>query len=160
MSHGASPSPWWTLNAISPAAVRLVFGAEAAAAPATSASANMTATQSRTLAGMSTGPLCASDRWVLRQPESRLANVQIRRRGRHGGRGSSQPRIAKRIVERHHGPRSGPDFRREERERRDSNARLTPRSAYGMGREPLGRTGLMVQRAGGSTRQAPPARDR
>jgi hypothetical protein len=98
MSHGASPSPWWTLNAISPTAVRLAFGAEAAAAPATSASVDMTATQSRKLPKMTTGPLCASDHRVPSQPEL-SCKLHSRRRGRHGGRGSRTQGIETRVLE-------------------------------------------------------------
>src|SRR5438034_10749426 len=118
MSHGASPSPWWTLNAISPTAVRLVFGAEAAAAPMTSASVDTTATKSRKLPKMSTGPLCALTVAVPRQPALGRANVHIRRRGRHGGRGSQTQRIETRLLASHHG-REAAGLARRERERRD-----------------------------------------
>src|SRR5207253_70246 len=60
MSHGASPSPWWTANAICLTAVRGAFAGEVAAASATSASVDTTATHRRKLPKLSTGLLCAS----------------------------------------------------------------------------------------------------
>src|SRR5881275_2427497 len=69
MSHGASPSPWWTVNAIWPTAERRAFAAEVAATSATSASVGTTATHAHKLPKLSTGLLCASAGWLPRPPE-------------------------------------------------------------------------------------------
>src|SRR4051794_29038433 len=89
MSDGASPSPCLTLNAISPAGVRLVFSAdEAGAAPATSASVDKTVIERRKPLGTSIAPttheVLALSNWrsqaAVDRAHARWRTPEIRRR--------------------------------------------------------------------------------